>query len=272
MIPEVLEVEPQLDVPLQSQQPLEHESVLLASPDGLAQLRAHGRGLGEDVLERLVLRKELAGRLHSDAGYARDRVRGVSGESQQICKLIGTDVKLLEDISFIEEALLEVVSDGDMPGEKLQEDLVGREDDHPAFPRFRLAGERDDDIVRLERVDLYGLHACFEEGLLDGGKALLEIAWHGGPAGLVIFINFGPEALALAFENAYRMGRLALLQCPPEGLGAGVDDRGPRIPARSVPTGGIHPADQVQGIDEQHLQPHFRLGLPSANISHLPDQ
>ena len=84
--------------------------------------------VGQQVLQVAELLEQLGGGLQADAGHARDVVRRVAGQGQQIDDLLGGHPPVGLQRRHVEDFLLAQVEDPDVVGQQLPGVLVGRAD------------------------------------------------------------------------------------------------------------------------------------------------
>ena len=111
-----------------------------------------------DLLERAVLRDQLAGGLVADARDARDVVARVALEPDEVRDLLGPDaVPRLDALRRVHVDVRDAARrhhQRDVLGDELERVAVGRDDARLDPGLVRARGERGDDVVRLPALEL----------------------------------------------------------------------------------------------------------------------
>jgi hypothetical protein len=112
----------------------------------------------DDLLERPVLGHQLAGRLVADAGDARDVVRGVALQSDEVGDLLGTDaVAGLDAVGGVHLHVRHAPRrhhQADVVGDELEGVAIGRDHGRLDARLVRARGERGDHVVGLPALEL----------------------------------------------------------------------------------------------------------------------
>jgi hypothetical protein len=150
----------------------------------------------EHLLEGPVLGDQLRCRLVADAGDARDVVRRVAFEPDEIGDLVGPD-----SVASVDALGRVHVHVGDAPrghhqadvvGDELERVAVGGDDACPDAGFVGAGGKRRDHVVRLPALEL---EVAVAERLDDGtevGELLLQQSRHGTALGLVLLGQLVP--------------------------------------------------------------------------------
>ena len=147
----------------------------------------------DDVLERAVLRDELAGRLVADARDAGDVVARVALEPDEVRDLVGPDaVARLDALRRVDLDVRDAARghhQADVLGDELERVAVGRDDARLDARLVRLRRERRDDVVGLPALELEVLVPERLDDRPEVRELLAQEVRHRPPLGLVLGVD-----------------------------------------------------------------------------------
>ena len=164
-VAELVQVDSQLEVGAQADQPAAAPRRLGVLAQPLAQLASDPLAGGQRLLQGGEAGQQVGGGLGADSRHPGDVVAAVAGQGQIVGQLLGLDTELPHQVGGVEVAAAEVVPHPDAAGQQLAEDLVGGEHRDRGAGGHRLDGDGGDDVVGLESGEAEGRDADLAERL-----------------------------------------------------------------------------------------------------------
>ena len=221
--------------------------VLAGLPGNLGRVR-HER------VERAVLLQPLGRSLGADAGDAGDVVGGVADEREVIDDALRRHAELPDHRVAVVDRVGHGVDEFHRPVHELRQILVAGGDERVQAGGGRLGGERTDDVVGLDALDLQQRQA---HGAHDGVQRLDlagELVRHRRAVRLVVGEQVVAEGLAAGIEHHGDAGGIVFGQQLAQHIDHAVDGAG-RLAARvGEPRQGVERAVQIRRAVHQHKQ------------------
>ena len=191
-----------------------------------------------DALEVAVGLQQLGRRLVADAGHARDVVRRVALEAEEVDELVGAHAVALLHLGgpvdgHVGDALLRG-DDARLVGGQLVGVLIAGDEQRLVAQRLVARGDGAQHVVALPALDAHHGHVHGFKQLLDDGKLHFEIVVHGRALRLVLFKRLHAKCRPSRIESAdERVGVRHVDELEQHGKKA---EHGVRRPA----VGGVH--------------------------------
>ena len=216
-------------------------------------------GMVKEVFDRAIFGDELGGGFGADAGHAGHVVAGVAHQSQHVDKLDGLDAVLFAEAVVGNRVEIFTTMGGAKDRNALAEELlkifIGRDDDHLRAVGFGVAGERADDIIRLnvflfDYGNVEGLNDFFDPRQIGQQVVRWRVAM-----GFIVFVHLRTKRLARPHhvEDDGHVVDLVIFDELEQRVGKTVAGRGVlplRVDQRPADEDEMRPIGQRHRVDE----------------------